>query len=47
MNSVMNGEYPAAGITLGLALTFGYIVGRFLASSNVAAVHSAQSTGTH
>lgn len=47
MNSVMKGEYPAAGITLGPALTFGYIVGRFLASSNVAAVHSAQSAGTH
>lgn len=31
MNSVMAGTYPAAGITLGPALTFGYIVGRALA----------------
>jgi succinate dehydrogenase/fumarate reductase flavoprotein subunit len=31
MNSVMSGTYPAAGITLGPALTFGYIAGRSLA----------------
>lgn len=37
MNSVMKGEYPAAGITLGPALTFGYIVGRFIASGKHAA----------
>ncbi|MFP1646369.1 FAD-dependent oxidoreductase [Pontitalea aquivivens] len=30
MNSVMSGTYPGAGITLGPALTFGYIVGKEL-----------------
>jgi succinate dehydrogenase/fumarate reductase flavoprotein subunit len=33
MNSVMAGTYPAAGITLGPALTFGYIVGRTIAAA--------------
>lgn len=33
MNSVMSGSYPAAGITLGPALTFGYIAGKYLAQS--------------
>jgi succinate dehydrogenase/fumarate reductase flavoprotein subunit len=31
MGSIMNGNYPAPGITLGPALTFGYIAGRHLA----------------
>ena len=33
MNSVMNGAYPGPGITLGPALTFGYLAGRSLAVS--------------
>jgi predicted oxidoreductase len=31
MASIMNGNYPGPGITLGPALTFGYIAGRHLA----------------
>ncbi len=33
MNSVMSGTYPAAGITLGPALTFGYMIGRELGAA--------------
>jgi succinate dehydrogenase/fumarate reductase flavoprotein subunit len=33
MASIMGGNYPGAGITLGPALTFGYIAGRNLAES--------------
>ncbi len=35
MASIMGGNYPGAGITLGPALTFGYIAGRHLAESAV------------
>ncbi len=34
MNSIMDGAYPAPGITLGPALVFGYIVGRALADAH-------------
>jgi succinate dehydrogenase/fumarate reductase flavoprotein subunit len=33
MASIMGGNYPGAGITLGPALTFGYIAGRHLAEN--------------
>jgi succinate dehydrogenase/fumarate reductase flavoprotein subunit len=36
MASIMGGNYPGAGITLGPALTFGYIAGRHLAGANAA-----------
>jgi len=35
MASIMGGNYPGAGITLGPALTFGYIAGRHLAEAAV------------
>jgi succinate dehydrogenase/fumarate reductase flavoprotein subunit len=37
MASIMGGNYPGAGITLGPALTFGYIAGRHIAGTNGAA----------
>jgi len=37
MASIMGGNYPGAGITLGPALTFGYIAGRHLAGTPVMA----------
>jgi succinate dehydrogenase/fumarate reductase flavoprotein subunit len=33
--SIMGGNYPGAGITLGPALTFGYVVGQVLAKGDV------------
>jgi predicted oxidoreductase len=43
MGSIMNGNYPGPSITLGPALTFGYIAGRHLAQSDSEA--SAQRRG--
>jgi len=37
MGSIMNGNYPGPGITLGPALTFGYIAGRHLAQAGAEA----------
>ncbi len=36
MASIMGGNYPGAGITLGPALTFGYIAGRHIADRSAA-----------
>jgi predicted oxidoreductase len=36
MASIMGGNYPGAGITLGPALTFGFIAGRHIAGGNEA-----------
>lgn len=44
MGSIMNGNYPAPGITLGPALTFGYIAGRHLAEGAVVAASAAKAT---
>ena len=35
MASIMGGNYPGAGITLGPALTFGYIAGRHIAGESM------------
>lgn len=43
MGSIMNGNYPGPGITLGPALTFGYIAGRHMAE-NVAARREGERT---
>lgn len=40
MGSIMNGNYPGPGITLGPALRFGHIAGRHLAESGMATMPS-------
>ena len=40
--SIMGGNYPGAGITLGPALTFGYVVGRTLAQADRSAAIAAE-----
>jgi succinate dehydrogenase/fumarate reductase flavoprotein subunit len=44
MGSIMNGNYPGPGITLGPALTFGYIAGRHLAEGAATAASAANAT---
>lgn len=41
MASIMAGNYPSGGITLGPGMTFGYVVGRVLAGQPVAGIDSA------
>ncbi|MEO3999628.1 FAD-dependent oxidoreductase [Mesorhizobium sp. CAU 1732] len=42
MASVMGGNYPSGGITLGPAMTFGYIAGRILAGQPVTGIDTQQ-----
>ncbi len=44
MGSIMNGNYPGPGITLGPALTFGYIAGRHLGEGAAMSGAAAEST---
>lgn len=46
MGSIMNGNYPGPGITLGPALTFGYVAGRHLAEGGVASMATTTAAGT-
>lgn len=44
MGSIMNGNYPGPGITLGPALTFGYIAGRHLAEGATTVSNAARTS---
>lgn len=47
MASVMGGNYPSGGITLGPGMTFGYIAGRVLAGQPVKGIVMEQEEETH
>ena len=38
MASIMGGNYPSGGITLGPGMTFGYVIGRYLAGQPITAM---------
>jgi succinate dehydrogenase/fumarate reductase flavoprotein subunit len=44
ISSIMGGNYPGAGITLGPALTFGYVTGMYLAKGETREVSEVQAT---
>lgn len=46
MSSVMGGNYPSGGITLGPGMTFGYIAGRILAGQPVEGIETASKEET-
>ena len=46
MSSIMGGNYPSGGITLGPAMTFGYVAGRVLAGLPVDGVDETDRTPT-
>ncbi|WP_431201963.1 FAD-dependent oxidoreductase [Bradyrhizobium betae] len=44
MGSIMNGNYPGPGITLGPALTFGYLAGRHLAEGATTSLNATKAS---